>query len=104
MLGRGALGAAFVAAVLLPVAAASGASQLKLALLPLPRAALGQDGRSLSLAPDSGSDSNAHAASQTTGNVTAAQLKRLGRISGYVLDYGTPFSDSPAVSSMGLGR
>ena len=100
MVRTGALVAAFVAAVLLPVAAASGASQLKLALLPLPRAALGQDGRSLSLAPDSGSDSNAHAASQTTGNVTAAQLKRLGRISGYVLDYGTPFSDSPAVSEI----
>ena len=56
MVRTGALVAAFVAAVLLPVAAASGASQLKLALLPLPRAALGQDGRSLSLAPDSGSD------------------------------------------------
>jgi hypothetical protein len=100
MVRRGALVAAFVAAVLLPVAAASGASQLKLALLPLPRAALGQSGRSLSLAPDSGSDSNAHSASQTIGNVTAARLKRLGRISGYLLDYGTPFADSPGVSEI----
>ncbi len=100
MVRRGALVAAFVAAVLLPVAAASGASQLKLALLPLPRAALGQDGHALSLAPDSGSDSNAHSASHAIGNVTAAQLKRLGRISGYLLDYGTPFSDSPGVSEI----
>jgi hypothetical protein len=54
----------------------------------------------LSLAPDSGTDSNAHSASQATGNVTAKRLKRLGRISGYLLDYGTPFSDSPAVSEI----
>jgi hypothetical protein len=100
MVRRGALVAAFVAAVLLPVASASGASQLKLALLPLPKSALGQGGRSLSLAPDSGSDSNAHSASQTIGNVTAARLKRLGRISGYLLNYGTPFSDSSAVSEI----
>ena len=100
MVGRAALVAAFVAAILLPVASASGASQIKLALLPLPKAALGQTGHSLSLAPDSGTDSNAHSASEATGNVTAKRLKRLGRISGYLLDYGTPFSDSPAVSEI----
>ncbi len=100
MAGRVALVAAFVAAVLLPVASASGASQIRLALLPLPKAALGQAGHSLSLAPDSGVDSNEHSASQATGNVTAARLKRLGRISGYLLDFGTPFSDSPAVSEI----
>lgn len=100
MVGRVALVAALVAAILLPVASASGGSQLKLALLPLPRSALGQAGRSLSLAPDSGTDSNARSASQAAGNVSAKQLKRLGRISGYLLDYGTPFSDSPAVSEI----
>jgi hypothetical protein len=101
MVGRGALIAVFVAAVLLPVASASGAAQqVKLAVLPLPRTALGPAGRSLSVAPDSGADSNAHAASEASGNVTAAQIKRLGRISGYLLDYGTPFSDSPAVSEI----
>jgi hypothetical protein len=100
MVGRAALVAAVVAAVLLPAASASGASQLKLALLPLPKSALGQAGRSLSLAPDSGTDSNAYSASQATGNVTAKRLTRLGRISGYLLDYGTPFSDSPAVSEI----
>jgi hypothetical protein len=100
MVGRGALAAAFVAAVLFPVASASGASQIKLALLPLPKAALGPTGHSLSLAPDSGVDSNERSASQATGSVTAARLERLGRISGYLLDYGTPFSDSPAVSEV----
>jgi hypothetical protein len=100
MVRRGALVAAFVAAVLFPVASASGASQIKLALLPLPKAALGPTGHSLSLAADSGVDSNERSASQATGSVTAARLKRLGRISGYLLDYGTPFSDSPAVSEI----
>jgi hypothetical protein len=94
------LGAALAAAVLVPVAFASSPPPLELALLPLPRAELGTAGRSLSLAPDSGVDSNAHAASQTTGNVTATRLRRLGRISGYLLDYGTPFSDSPGVSEV----
>ncbi|HEU5243065.1 MAG TPA: hypothetical protein VFU33_01575 [Gaiellaceae bacterium] len=89
---------AVVAAVLVPVASAS--PQPRLALLPLPRMELGAAGRSLPLAADSGVDSNAHAASQTTGNVTAARLKRLGRISGYLLDYGTPFTDSPRVSEI----
>jgi hypothetical protein len=90
--------AAFAAAVLVPVASAS--PQPKLALLPLPRAELGAAGRSLNLAPDSGADSNAHSASQSSGNVTAARLKRLGRISGYLLDYGTPFSESRGVSEI----
>jgi hypothetical protein len=52
------------------------------------------------VASDSGVDSNAHAASQTTGNVTAARLTRLGRVSGYLLDYGTPFSSSRGVSEI----
>jgi hypothetical protein len=90
--------AAFVAAVLVPVASAS--PQLKLALLPLPKAELGAAGHSLSLAADSGVDSNAHSASQSSGNVTAARLKRLGRVSGYLLDYGTPFSESRGVSEI----
>ena len=90
--------AAFVAAVLVPVASAS--PQVKLAVLALPKAELGTAARSMSLAADSGVDSNAHSASQTTGNVTAARLKRLGRISGYLLDYGTPFSDSSRVSEI----
>jgi hypothetical protein len=98
MVKRGLVAVAFVAAILVPVASAS--PQLELAVLPLPRTDLGTAGHSMNLAADSGVDSNAHAASQTTGNVTAARLKGLGRVSGYLLDYGTPFSDSPAVSEI----
>jgi hypothetical protein len=94
------LAAALIAAILVPGAGASASPQLKLALLPLPRAELGSAARSLSLAPDSGVDSNARAASKSSSNVTAAQLKRLGRISGYLLDYGTPFSESRGVSEI----
>jgi hypothetical protein len=94
------LAAAFVAVVLVPLASASNLSQPKLAVLPLPKAQLGPVGRSLSLAADSGVDSNAHSASQATGNVSAKRLKRLGRVSGYLLDWGTPFSDSPGVSEI----
>jgi hypothetical protein len=102
MVGRGALVAAVVAAILLAVASASGASQqLRLALLPLPKTALGPAGHALPLAADSGADSNAHSASQASGNVTAAQLKHLGRISGYSLDYGSPLTGSPAVGEIG---
>jgi hypothetical protein len=101
MVGRGALVAAAVAVALLSVASAPGASQQpKLALLPLPKSALGQAGRSLSLAADSGADSNAHAAAQGTGDFTAEQLKHLGRVSGYLLDYGSPFSDTSGVSQI----
>jgi hypothetical protein len=101
MVGRGALVAAVAAAVLLTVASASGASQqLKLALLPLPKTALGQAGHALPLAADSGADSNAHAATQGTGDFSAKQLKHLGRVSGYLLDYGSPFSDTAGVSQI----
>ena len=101
MVGRGALVAAVAAAILLTVASASGASQqLKLVVLPLPKTALGAAGRSLTLSADSGADSDEHAASQASGNVTTAQLRRLGRISGYSLDYGDPFSNSPTVSEI----
>src|SRR5262249_43780220 len=98
MVKKGLLAAVCVAAVLVPVASAS--PQLQLAVLPLPRTELGTVARSMPVASDSGVDSNAHAASQTTGNVTGARLKRLGRISGYLLDYGTPFSASPGVSEI----
>ena len=102
MVRRGALVAAVVAAILLSVASASGASQqLRIALLPLPKTVLGRAGHALPLAADSGADSNAHSASQASGSVTAAQLKHLGRISGYSLDYGSPLTDSPTVGEIG---
>lgn len=86
------LGAALIAAVLVPVSASAGsASQVELKLVPLPRSVLGSSGRGLPLARDSGVTSNAVEASDASGNVTAKQLKRLGRVTGYMLDYGNTF-------------
>src|SRR5437879_3211851 len=73
------------AAVLCPAVAAFDSSRL--ALMPLPRQALGPDAVALSLAHDSGVDSNADAARHAGGGVTAADLSRRGRVTGYTLDY-----------------
>lgn len=91
---------ALVAAVLVPSAAASSASQVRLAVVPLPKSALGSAGQSLPLARDSGPVSNAEAANEANGKVTAAQLTALGRVSGYLLDYGNPFGRSAGVSEI----
>jgi hypothetical protein len=92
------LGGAVVAAVLAPTSAsARSASQIKLALVPLPKSALGAAGRPLPLARDSGVTSNAMEASNASGHVTAGQLKRLGRVSGYMLDYGNTFGDAAGI-------
>jgi hypothetical protein len=88
------LGAALLAAILVPASAsAQSASQVKLALGPVPKSALGAAGSALPLARDSGVASNAKEASDASGNVTAKQLSRLGRVSGYMLDYGNPLGD-----------
>ena len=92
------LGAALAAVVLAPAAAtASSNASVKLALLPLPKSALGAVGRHLPIAHDSGVVSNSDAANTASAHVTAKQLKRLGRVSGYLLDYGTPFGGSAGV-------
>jgi hypothetical protein len=83
--------AALAAALLAPAAGASGDSQVQLSVVPLPKSALGPAGHSLPLARDSGPVSNAEAASEANGHVTGAQLKALGRVGGYLLDYGNPF-------------
>src|SRR5207244_2027462 len=44
--------------------------------------------------------SNADAASEATASVTAAQLTRLGRVSGYLLDYGNPFGGAAGVTEI----
>lgn len=83
--------AAVAAAVLVPGAAARATSGVELATVPLPKTALGSAGRALPIAHDSGVVSNAEAASEATAQVTAKQLKSLGRVTGYLLDYGNPF-------------
>lgn len=84
-------------AVLVPAASAGPASQPKLTLVPLPKSALGSAGHALPLARDSGVVSNAKAASQSSSNVTARKLTRLGRVSGYLLDYGNPFGGGAGI-------
>ena len=100
MVRRGFVAAALAAVVLVPAAAASSASQVQLALVPLPKSTLGPAGHSLPLARDSGVVSNAEAASEATASVTAAQLTRLGRVSGYLLDYGNPFGGAAGVTEI----
>ena len=58
--------------------------------MPLPQQALGPDAAALSLVGDSGVDSNADAARNAGGGITAADLSRYGRITGYTLDYDHP--------------
>jgi hypothetical protein len=92
------LGGALIAAALVPVSAsARGAAQVELALVPVPKSALGAAARPLSLARDSGVTSNAKEASNASGKVTAKQLKRLGRVSGYMLDYGNSFGAAAGI-------
>ncbi len=55
--------------------------------MPLPKTDLGPTAAALPLDPYSGVQTNAAAAGHATGNVTAAQLGRLGRLTGYALDY-----------------
>ena len=68
-------------------APASAIAPRLLALMPLPKAALGPDAAALPLASDSGVDSNAKAAKNAGAGVTAADLARQGRITGYLRDY-----------------
>lgn len=89
--------AALSTAVLVPAASASRAQRVNLALVPLPKSALGAAARHLPIARDSGVVSNSEAASQATGDVTARQLKRLGRVTGYLLDYGDPFGSASGI-------
>jgi hypothetical protein len=91
------LGAALAAAVLVPAAWASSTASVKLALVPVPKSALGSAARNLPIARDSGVANNAEEASNASGDVSPKQLRRLGRITGYLLDYGNPFGSSAGV-------
>ncbi|HEY2310919.1 MAG TPA: hypothetical protein VGH46_07385 [Gaiellaceae bacterium] len=98
------LGAALLAVTLVSASAsARGASQVNLALVPLPKSALGAAGRPLPLARDSGVTSNATQASNASGDVTAKKLQHLGRVSGYMLDYGNEFGDAAGIQQIQTG-
>ena len=102
LLTRGVLVAALAVAALVPAAFASRAHRVKLAVVPLPKSALGPAVHGFSLARDSGPVSNAEAASHTA-DATTATLKKLGRVSGYALEYGNAFSGAVGVTDVHTG-
>lgn len=93
------LGAALVAAVLAPTAFAGHRHAVKLALVPLPKSAIGPAAGSFSLAHDSGRVSNANAAAHTP-DATPKTFKRLGRVTGYALEYGNAFSGGTGITDV----
>jgi opacity protein-like surface antigen len=93
------LGAALAALTLVPAASASPAHPVKLALVPLPKSAIGPAAASFSLAHDSGRVSNANAAAHTSG-ATPKTFKKLGRLTGYALEYGNAFTGAAGVTDV----
>ncbi|HZS31645.1 MAG TPA: hypothetical protein VFA37_10335 [Gaiellaceae bacterium] len=75
---------------------------VKLSVLPLPNSAFGSAGRSLPLLPDSGLVSNAAAAGNSVSG-TKAKLVKLGRVTGYVLDYGDVYGSGNGVAEVQTG-
>jgi hypothetical protein len=96
------LGATLVAAVLVPAASARSAPHVKLALVALPKSALGPAAHSLALAHDSGAVSNAEAANSAF-LATTTTLKSLGRVTGSTLDYGDPYSGKAGITAVQTG-
>jgi hypothetical protein len=82
---------------------ASAAGTGHLDLMPLPRSALGAGRAALVRAPDSGVVSNAYAAKDAGGGITAADLAKRGRITGYALDYVVPDATLPQARHALLG-
>lgn len=70
--------------------------------MPLPKSALGAAGKSLALTHDSGVVSNAAAANNSTSGTTAT-FKNLGRVTGYDLTYGDPFTGAAGVTQIASG-
>lgn len=92
--------AALVAAVAVPTASGKASPAVKVAVLPLPKAALGSAASSLALAHDSGVVSNLDAALHSLGGATPLTFKKFGRITGYALDYGIASSGGTGVTEV----
>lgn len=101
LLFKGLAVAALVAAVVVPAASAK-SSAVQLSVLPLPKPALGSAAKSLSLAHDSGVVSNV-AAAYNTATATPGQIAKLGRVSGYALDYGDVYGAGAGVVEVQTG-
>lgn len=87
------------AAVLAPSAVARSHVTVKLPLVPLPASSIGSVAKALPLQHDSGVVSNATAAADSFG-ATTAYFNKLGRVTGYALDYGDGFSKAPGVTEV----
>jgi hypothetical protein len=95
--------AALAVSIVLLCTAASAAGTRRLALMPLPRSVLGPGSVALALAPDSGIVTNAEAASTAGHGLTAADLAKQGRTTGYTLDYLLPNAAVPQARHELLG-
>jgi hypothetical protein len=93
------LGAVLAALLLVPAASASRSHQVRLALVPLPKSELGAAARSFALAYDSGPVSNAAAAAHAP-DATTKTFTKLGRVSGYGLEYGNAFTGAAGVTDV----
>jgi hypothetical protein len=96
------LGAALVAAALTPAASASRSQRVKLAVVVLPKSALGAAGRSLAVSPNSGVVSNLGAATSAISG-TADTFDKLGRTTGYALTYGDRYSGRAGITEISVG-
>jgi hypothetical protein len=95
------LAGALLCAPAASAASAGHSANPRLDLLPLPQRTLGAEGASLALQwQDSGLVPNDDAASSANGNVVPKQLKTLGRVLGYALDYGDPFTGGAGVNEI----
>jgi hypothetical protein len=100
--------ATLVAASGTPVVAANSRARVRLAVLPLPASMIGSAAKSLRIQADSGATSNKDAARRglfltPTHSLAASPAKafiRLGRIVGYVLDYGLGASGGAGVTEV----
>jgi hypothetical protein len=99
---RALLVASLAGLLLVPAAAASSAHHVRLAIVPLPKSAIGAAAQSFSLAHDSGRVSNAEAASHTS-DATTKTFKKMGRLSGYALEYGNPFTGATGITDVRTG-
>ncbi len=97
---KGLAAAALVTGVLAPAAAGGSAPvRVELAAVPLPKSAIGSVARPLQLSRFSGAVSNAAAAARSM-NFSVKTVNKLGRVWGYVLDYGVAASGRSGVTDV----
>ena len=89
--------AALAALLLVPAASATRSHHVRLAVVPLPKSAIGAAAASFPVDYDSGRISNAEAASHSP-DATTKTFKKLGRLDGYALEYGNAFTGDAGVT------